>query len=70
MESLARLQGLHTDLIAFSEQRLANIDRLLQELEATVEDFRQLLDTPAPSTKDRDAYNSGIAYTRTLSDTR
>ena len=59
MESLERLQGLHADLIAFAETRLANIERLWQELEETLEEFRNLLDNPPVALSDRDAYNGG-----------
>lgn len=62
MDSLQRLQGLHADLQAFTETRLANIDRLWQELEETVQEFRQLLDKPTPSTSEREAYNTGRQY--------
>ena len=57
-ESLERLQGLHADLVAFTESRLANIDRLWQELENTLDDFRKLLDVPTPTAAERDAYNN------------
>jgi len=59
MESLERLQGLHADLVAFSETRLANIDRLWQELEESIQDFKKLLDKSTPAASDRDAYNNG-----------
>ncbi|KAJ9634965.1 uncharacterized protein PV06_08660 [Exophiala oligosperma] len=59
MESLLRLQGLHADLLAFAETRLANIDRLWQELEDSIQDFRRLLDKAVPSACDREAYSSG-----------
>ncbi|KAK5443269.1 hypothetical protein LTS15_010804 [Exophiala xenobiotica] len=59
MESLVRLQGLHADLIAFSETRLANIDRLWSELEDSLDDLRRLLDKATSSVADREAYNSG-----------
>lgn len=59
MESLQRLQGLHADLQAFAETRLANIDRLWHELEDTVQEFRRLLDKPSPSVSEREAYNAG-----------
>jgi hypothetical protein len=61
MESLERLQGLHADLVAFSETRFANIDRLWQELEESLQDFRQLLAKSTAATSDRDAYNNGLA---------
>lgn len=60
MESLLRLQGLHADLLAFAETRLANIDRLWQELEDSIQDFRRLLDKAVPSACDREAYSSGM----------
>ena len=60
MDSLARLQGLHADLVAFTETRLANIDRLWQELEDSIQDFRRLLDKPSAESSDREAYSNGI----------
>ncbi|EXJ78823.1 hypothetical protein A1O1_09225 [Capronia coronata CBS 617.96] len=59
MESLTRLQDLHSDLVAFAETRLANIERLSLELEDSIQDFRKLLDKPTSTAGDRDAYNSG-----------
>lgn len=59
MESLERLQGLHADLVAFSEQRLVTIDRLWQELESSIQEFRKLLDKPTPSPTDREIYKDG-----------
>lgn len=59
MESLERLQALHADLTAFTEGRLANIERLLDELNASVDDFKKLLDKPTASAADRDQYNNG-----------
>lgn len=41
--SLESLQELHADLLALSESRLSNIDRLGLELEAHVNAFRALL---------------------------
>jgi nuclear pore complex protein Nup205 len=64
MDSLERLQGLHADLQAFAETRLANIDRLWQELEDSVQEFKRLLDKPKPSAAEREAYNAGaLGYT-------
>jgi nuclear pore complex protein Nup205 len=62
MESLERLQGLHADLVAFSETRLINIDRLSQELEDSIQDFKNLLDKAATAASDRDAYNNGARW--------
>ena len=61
MESLERLKGLHEDLVAFTTTRLANIDRLWQELEASVQDFRQLLDAPAQDTIKTDSLGSSMS---------
>jgi len=63
MDSLSRLQGLHADLVAFTETRLANIDRLWQELEDSIQDFKKLLDKTTPTSADRDAYNNGVMIT-------
>ncbi|OAG42831.1 hypothetical protein AYO21_02782 [Fonsecaea monophora] len=62
MDSLSRLQGLHADLVAFTETRLANIDRLWQELEDSIQDFRKLLDKTAPTAADRESYNNGVIH--------
>jgi nuclear pore complex protein Nup205 len=59
MESLERLQDLHADLVAFTETRLANIERLWQELEDSLLAFRNLLDKPTIAPSDREAYNAG-----------
>lgn len=60
MESLERLRELYEDLIAFSETRLANVDRLWLELESSVQDFRKLLDKRAKSNTSRQSLTSGI----------
>ncbi|KAF7512175.1 hypothetical protein GJ744_002337 [Endocarpon pusillum] len=59
MESLERLQGLYQDLVAFSETKLANIERLWLELEASIEDFRQLLDKPLKNNASRESLMTG-----------
>jgi hypothetical protein len=63
MDSLERLQGLHADLVAFTETRLANIDRLCQELESTLDDFKKLLHIPPSSPAEQDAYSKEGAST-------
>ena len=50
MDSLVRLQGLHEGLIALTNARLVNIDRLWQQLEASLQEFRDLLDVSLPQT--------------------
>lgn len=59
MESLERLQGLHADLIAFSQKSLTNIDRLWHELEDSIQDFRRLLDRSDVPTTVAAAYKAG-----------
>lgn len=59
MESLERLQGLHADLIAISQKTLVNIDRLWHDLEASIEDFRSLLDKTQASADEAKAFREG-----------
>lgn len=59
MESLERLQGLHQDLLAFSETRLASIERLWLQVEASVEDFRKLLDKSPKNNASRQSLAKG-----------
>ncbi|RMD40771.1 hypothetical protein DV735_g4373, partial [Chaetothyriales sp. CBS 134920] len=54
---LERLQSLHADLVAYTESRLATIERLWQEIEDTLDDFRRLLDIPSPTSAESEAYN-------------
>ena len=58
-DSLTRLQGLQADLVAFSESRLLNVDRLWTELEDSIADFRKLLDRQSKSDKSRQALKAG-----------
>jgi nuclear pore complex protein Nup205 len=58
-ESLAGLQTLHRDLINLTESRLPNIERLLSELEARVEDFRALLDKKSKNDQSRQQLAGG-----------
>lgn len=59
MESLERLEGLYQDLLAFSETRLANIERLWAELEASIDDFRNLLTKPPKNSASRELLLTG-----------
>lgn len=52
-DSLEGLRGLHQDLLALSEARLTNVERLWIELESRVEEFRKLLDKPPKNEKSR-----------------
>jgi nuclear pore complex protein Nup205 len=58
-DSLTRLQGLQADLVAFSESRLPNVDRLWTELEDSIADFRKLLDRQNKSDSSRQKLKSG-----------
>ena len=58
-DSLTRLQGLQADLVAFSESRLLNVDRLWTELEDTIADFRKLLDRQNKNDRSRQALKAG-----------
>jgi len=58
--SLTRLQGLQADLVAFSESRLSNLERLWAELEGTIADFRKLLDKQQRSDNSRNALKAGM----------
>jgi nuclear pore complex protein Nup205 len=58
-ESLAALQGLHRDLCALIEQRLPALDRLLQNLETHLEEFRSLVDKKPKSDASRQSLISG-----------
>ncbi|THX07919.1 hypothetical protein D6D18_02066 [Aureobasidium pullulans] len=57
-DSLTRLQGLQADLVAFSESRLPNVDRLWTELEDSIADFRKLLDRQNKSDSSRQKLKS------------
>ena len=56
---LEGLRGLHQDLLALDASRLHNIERLWADLEARVNEFRQLLDKPAKNETSRKALSSG-----------
>jgi len=60
-DSLLGLQGLHEDLVDLEQGRLRNIDRLWAELEARVNEFRQLLDKPLKKEESRKILLSGKA---------
>lgn len=58
-DTLIRLQGLQADLVAFSETRLLNLERLWIELERSIADFRKLLDKQQKNDKSRQSLKSG-----------
>lgn len=53
------LRGLYQDLVALDESQLQNVDRLLTELEARVDDFKKLLDKSPKNEKSRSTLLSG-----------
>ncbi|KAI9837296.1 MAG: hypothetical protein M1819_000370 [Sarea resinae] len=57
--SLDGLEGLHQDLQALLESRLANLDRLWTALEEKIADFRKLLDKSPKNDRSRQALSSG-----------
>ena len=59
-DSLEGLRAIHQDLVALSENRLANVEKLWADLEARIEEFRKLLDKPEKSDPSRKVLSSGI----------
>lgn len=57
--SLEGLRGLHQDLLALSEARFTNVERLWIELESRIEEFRELLDKPPKNEKSRQTVLAG-----------
>jgi len=57
--NLEALQGLHRDLLALSENRLIAIERLLLELEARLDEFRNLLDKKVKNDTSRQKLSKG-----------
>jgi len=60
-DTLTKLQGLQADLVAFSESRLPNLERLWAELEATITDFRKLLDKKQRNDASRNALSASMS---------
>jgi hypothetical protein len=68
-DGLLALQGLHSDLVAFSEHRLQDIERLVNELDGRIEEFRTLLDKKGKSDASRKQLQDGkLAYSFTTTD--
>ena len=66
LSSLEALQGLHRDLLALSESRLLNVERLWVQLEARIEEFRKLLDKSPRNEKSRQTLATGMMAAYTL----
>lgn len=60
-EAIEGLRGLQQDLIALEESRLRNVERLWVDLEARVEEFRNLLDKPSKNESSRKKILSGMS---------
>lgn len=60
LHGLESLQALHADLLALSESRLLNVERLGIQLQAHIADFRALLDKKARSEQSRKVLETGI----------
>ncbi|PGH34975.1 Cullin 4 [[Emmonsia] crescens] len=58
-DELDGLRGLYQDLSALSRSALPNVERLVFELEATVQDFKKLLDKPPKKNESRQSILSG-----------
>ena len=63
-DNLDSLRDLHQDLIALSESRLANIERLCVDLEAHIDEFKRLLDKPPRNDASRSIVLSGALRCR------
>jgi nuclear pore complex protein Nup205 len=63
---LEELQSLHRDLIALSESRLLNVERLCVQLEARVDEFRHLLEKAPRNEKSRQILAAGNADSNLL----
>jgi nuclear pore complex protein Nup205 len=61
-DSLVALQALHRDLCAHIDLKLPVVERLIQNLEAHLEDFKTLLDKKGKSEASRQALSSGTGH--------
>lgn len=60
-DGLVALQGFHSDLVAFSENRLQDIERLVNELDGRIEEFRALLDKKGKADASRKLLQDGAS---------
>jgi len=63
LHSLESLEALHADLLALSESRLLNVERLGIQLEIHIQDFRALLDKKARNEQSRKSLETGTGET-------
>lgn len=59
MNGLESLQALYLDLVALSESRISNVDRLEAQLNAHIEDFKNLLNKQARNEQSRKSLGTG-----------
>lgn len=60
MNGLESLQALYLDLFALSESRISNVDRLEAQLNAHIEDFRNLLNKKSRNEQSRKSLGTGM----------
>lgn len=65
-DTLDALQGLHRDLLAFGENRLQDIDRLVEELEGRIDEFRALLDKKPKNDHSRQQISKSRSFSNNL----
>jgi nuclear pore complex protein Nup205 len=64
LNGLESLQALYLDLLALSESRLSNVDRLEAQLNAHIEDFKDLLNKKQRSEQSRKSLETGMCLHR------
>src|SRR5438045_7956374 len=63
---LEDFETLHRDLLALSESRLLNVERLWIQLEARIADFRRLLDKNSRNEQSRKTLATGMRPLRII----
>jgi len=63
--NLDEIQALHSDLLALSDSRLSNLERLAIELEAHIAAFRNLLDQKNRNEESRKSIETGVYFSIT-----
>jgi nuclear pore complex protein Nup205 len=59
LHNLESIQELHADLLALSESRLSNIEKLQTQLVDHIKDFKALLDKKIRNNQSREALSTG-----------
>jgi len=59
LNSLESFQALHADLLALSESRLSNLERLQAQLDGHIDAFRALLDKKDRNEQSRKSLTTG-----------